>query len=71
VPIIFLIAIEFPSNRTTMNIKALSFVDILFSLVLLFIFNSSESNQQAFIIANLFLIIIYLGIIYMISQMSK
>ena len=71
VPILFLIAIQFPSNRTTINIKVLSFVDILFSLVLLFIFNSSESNQQAFIIAFLFLIIIYLGIIYTISQISK
>jgi len=71
VPILFFIAIEFPSNRTTINIKALSFVDLLFSLVLMFIFNNSGSNQQAFIISFSFLIIIYLGIIYMISQMSK
>jgi hypothetical protein len=49
----------------------LSFVDLLFSLVLMFIFNNSGSNQQAFIISFSFLIIIYLGIIYMISQMSK
>jgi len=69
-PILFLIAIEFPSNRTTMNIKAISFIELLVELVLLFIFNSYDSNQKSFIIAMSFLLIIYLGIIYMINQMS-
>lgn len=68
--LLFLLAVDYHNTRTTINIKAISFIELLVGLVLLFIFNSYDSNQKSFIIAMSFLLIIYLGIIYMINQMS-
>lgn len=69
--LLFLLAVDYHNTRTTINIKAISFIELLVGSVLLYIFNSNDSNQKSFVIAMSFLLIIYVGIVYMINQISS
>jgi hypothetical protein len=66
----FMLAVQFNNQRTTINIKAISTLATIVNLFVLFLFSGAGSTQVAFVISHCFLMVIYLGLVYAISQKS-
>ena len=63
-----MLAARYNNQRTTINIKTISTLATIVNFLLFFLFSGSGSTQSAFFISLTFLMVIYLGIVYAISQ---
>lgn len=64
----FLLSIEFPDKRTTINIKALSSLFFLINTIVILFFAFGADAASAYLVITSFLLIIYLGIVYSIAK---
>ena len=64
----FMLAVKFNDVRTGINVKTCSTLFITLNILLLYMFGSINSTRFSFVIVISFLFLIYLGILYFITQ---